>query len=157
MDRQDASGVSTPRQTGDQQGSPATLAATDAAPVIGCPLHFAMMQAAQAALAQHVLYEQGEHLARPALIRSLDTWVQAHALIRGCVCPASREEPPDPHQLELALQSTLAAVPTGTRDALSRAITQCATRNPADPCLLEHVPQSSFLMPLQLKGDVSSA
>jgi hypothetical protein len=56
-----------------------------------CPLQQAMEEIAQAAVRQHVLYQEGESQPRPELLGRLETWSALHRLIRSRVCTASRE------------------------------------------------------------------
>lgn len=61
------------------------------APMMECPLQQAMEEIAQAAVRQHVLYQEGESQPRPELLVRLETWSALHRLIRSRVCTASRE------------------------------------------------------------------
>lgn len=56
-----------------------------------CPLHTAMRHLAEAAVAQHVLYLEGEVRARSGLLTTISRWEHMHTVIRECVCPATRE------------------------------------------------------------------
>lgn len=59
--------------------------------VAECPLHTAMRHLAEAAVAQHVLYLEGEVQARADLVNAISGWERIHTLIRECICPATRE------------------------------------------------------------------
>ena len=61
------------------------------APTMGCPLQQAMEEIAQAAVRQHVLYQEGESQPRPELLARLDAWLAIHRLIRSHICTASRK------------------------------------------------------------------
>ncbi len=62
-----------------------------AAPTMGCPLQQAMEEIAQAAVQQHVLYQEGESQPRPELLARLEAWSSLHRLIRSRICTASRK------------------------------------------------------------------
>ena len=59
--------------------------------VTECPLHTAMRHLTEAAVAQHVLYMEGEVRPRPDLVEAIARWERLHTMIRECVCPATRE------------------------------------------------------------------
>lgn len=73
------------------------------APTMGCPLQEAMEEIAQAAVRQHVLYQEGESQPRPELLARLDTWLAIHRLIRSRICTALRESTITAVELESAL------------------------------------------------------
>lgn len=73
------------------------------APTMGCPLQQAMEEIAQAAVRQHVLYQEGESQPRPELLARLDAWSSLHRLIRLRICTASRESIISAVELECAL------------------------------------------------------
>ena len=73
------------------------------APAMGCPLQQAMEEIAQAAVRQHVLYQEGESQPRPELLARLDVWTSLHRLIRSRICTASRESTISMVELESAL------------------------------------------------------
>lgn len=61
-------------------------------PVVSeCPLHTAMRNLTEAAVAQHIFYLEGEVRARPDLVTAIGRWERMHTLIRECICPATRE------------------------------------------------------------------
>ena len=78
-----------------------------AAPAMGCPLQQAMEEIAQAAVEQHVLYQEGESQPRPELLARLDAWTALHRLIRSRICTASRESRITDVELESALDDLL--------------------------------------------------
>jgi hypothetical protein len=71
---------------------------------MGCPLQQAMEEIAQAAVQQHVLYQEGESQPRPELLARLDAWTALHRLIRSRICTASRESRISVVELESALE-----------------------------------------------------
>src|SRR5690348_8312871 len=73
------------------------------APTMGCPLQEAMAEIAQAAVRQHVLYQEGESQPRPDLLTRLDAWLAIHRLIRSRICTASRESTITAVELDSAL------------------------------------------------------
>ena len=73
------------------------------APTMGCPLQQAMEEIAQAAVRQHVLYQEGESQPRPELLARLEAWSSLHRLIRSRICTASRESRITVVDLESAL------------------------------------------------------
>ena len=73
------------------------------APTMGCPLQEAMEEIAQAAVRQHVLYQEGESQPRPELLERLDAWTSLHRLIRSHICTASRESRISADDLKSAL------------------------------------------------------
>lgn len=73
------------------------------APTMGCPLQQAMEEIAQAAVRQHVLYQEGESQPRPELLARLEVWSSLHRLIRSRICTASRESRITVVDLESAL------------------------------------------------------
>ena len=73
------------------------------APTMGCPLQEAMEEIAQAAVRQHVLYQEGESQPRPELLARLDAWLALHRLIRSRICTASRESRISANDLDSAL------------------------------------------------------
>lgn len=74
-----------------------------AAPTMGCPLQQAMEEIAQAAVRQHVLYQEGESQPRPELMARLEAWSSLHQLIRSRICTASRESRIPISDLDFAL------------------------------------------------------
>ncbi|HEU4785163.1 MAG TPA: hypothetical protein VFS83_17630 [Ktedonobacterales bacterium] len=70
---------------------------------MGCPLQQAMEEIAQAAVRQHVLYQEGESQPRPELLAHLDAWSSLHRLIRLRICTASRESTISAVEFECAL------------------------------------------------------
>lgn len=72
-------------------------------PTMGCPLQQAMEEIAQAAVEQHVLYQEGESQPRPELLARLDAWTSLHRLIRSRICTASRDTAIPAVELESAL------------------------------------------------------
>ena len=78
-----------------------------AVPGMGCPLQQAMEEIAQAAVEQHVLYQEGESQPRPELLARLDAWTELHRLIRSRICSASRESRIADVELESALDDLL--------------------------------------------------
>ena len=74
-----------------------------AVPGMGCPLQQAMEEIAQAAVEQHVLYQEGESQPLPELLARLDAWLAIHRLICSRICTASRESTITVVELESAL------------------------------------------------------
>lgn len=75
----------------DTLGSVERAAVERSTAVTACPLHIAMRHLAEAAVAQHVLYLEGEVRSRPDLVTTISRWERMHTLIRECICPATRE------------------------------------------------------------------
>ena len=78
----------------------------------------AMEEIAQAAVRQHVLYQEGESQPRPELLPRLDAWLAFHRLIRSRICTASRE-------------STITAVDLESVHFVVVVKTSAATRKPS--------------------------
>jgi hypothetical protein len=62
-----------------------------------------MEEIAEAAVRQHVLYQEGESQPRPELLARLDAWFAIHRLIRSRICTALRESTVTAVELESAL------------------------------------------------------
>lgn len=109
-----------------------------------CPLHTAMRQLAEAAVAQHVLYVEGEVRARPHLVGAIARWERMHTLIRQCVCPATREVAIGaPVAVEIAdrtLEGVFTPEQQHLRTQLIRALEACVACTNATECPLDAVP-----------------
>jgi hypothetical protein len=84
-------------------------------------LHVAMHELARAAVSQLVYYAEGEYAPRPALMRDLEHWQQAHRVIAEGICPASRTDG-DP---ALALCVVCSLIPEDRFAAVREALRSC--------------------------------
>lgn len=106
-----------------------------------CPLHTAMRHLTEAAVAQHVLYLEGEVLSRANLVSAITRWERMHTLIRECICPATREVSLDIAVLTAAtVDSTLEGMFTPEQETLRwhfiRTLEACAACQSVSECPL---------------------
>lgn len=127
-----------------QPGNRAASAPRQPATLSECPLHTAMRHLAEAAVAQHVLYLEGEVRARPGLVNTVARWERMHTLIRECVCPATREIDVGAPALAEIVDSTLEGMFTPGQQHLRtqfvRALEVCAACASAAECPLSASP-----------------
>lgn len=87
-------------------------------PIRECPLHTAMRHLAEATVAQHVLYLEGEVRSRPDLVNTISRWERMHTLIRECVCPVTRAVPVSAPALAEIVDITLSGMFTPGQEQL---------------------------------------
>lgn len=109
-----------------------------------CPLHTAMWHLAEAAVAQHVLYIEGEVRSRPDLVNTISRWEHMHRLIRECICPATREISVGASAVAAVVDNTLDGMfPPGQRHLEARfvqALEACAACASTAECPLGATP-----------------
>ena len=150
MDRTYEPEAAATRPLGAEQKTPrVAFVSRTSAPVIGCPLHFAMEQLARAAVAQHVLYAEGEYVARHDLIQSISVWTGFHEFMRTRVCQASRVSPMDVRQFDAQLDVMFAALPAPlapeTESRLRSMLVRCVRQGHGAGCPLDHQPEPGLL------------
>lgn len=137
-----ASGVCPPAS---QPNDSAASAPRQPATLSECPLHTAMRHLAEAAVAQHVLYLEGEVRARPGLVNTVARWERMHTFIRECVCPATREVAIGAPALAEVVNTTLESIFTPGQQHLRAqfvgALEACAACASAAECPLGASPE----------------
>lgn len=84
-----------------------------------CPLHIAIRELAHLAVAQHVLYLEGECLPRPEILTELDRWSTLHKLIFERVCVACRTSRIGKAEFDSAVEPILSRGPYPTDSGTS--------------------------------------
>lgn len=117
----------------------------DPEPEIECPFHTIMRHLAGTAVQQHILHLEGELLPRPDLVNALESWQQLYRLVRTHVCPATREAPLLPADIDALVDTALPrlladAAPPQVSARLRRRLTQCASVESSRDCPLSLVP-----------------
>jgi hypothetical protein len=114
----------------------------------GCPLHIAMRRLAEAAVAQHIRYSQGEMAPRPELMADLLAWNRLHTLTLRAICPALRDFALAPGEsatsgpaqggVDAAARAAIDALPDDVtpseREELYTSLMRCAAGSRGDPC-----------------------